>query len=690
MSNINQYPLEAFQINDEDFYDVDYWNGVSYETHKISGATLKTLLGGAEALNDLTDVTTNLPLTPDNADDGKQLYFDVATGQWTTDDSVTFGTVVEDCKTSTLTGSIPKGTPVYLAGYDNDLLVVEEADASDPLKMPCIGITADVLDDTNAKKLMTFGKIQGLDTSADPEGTIYYVASGGGLTTTRPTGATDLIQRIAKVLKSAVSGGQLLVFNSSRTAGLPNLPTGMIWQGDINNEPQAVTLPSGVNIYNADGSLTGNRQVSGGSVYGLSYINLVNMLYQVEPPNGVTAWEIDVNASAMSGGDKVFKLFNNDLGVLKEWLSMTVNGRLTINEEYHLPIVDGTAGQVMTTDGAGVTTWQSAGGGSQDLADVIGVDANTGFVDVIVNTDLNPDGLWIMQTNNTDPTKQIALIFVDGGAGNDCIKIGQVNPADRLGGFGVWDPLANIQAFYLNATDSFAMQMTTNGIQFVASGVASGELLIANDLTFKIQAVGSALDVSLTMPVATADRSQTFQDKDGVIALLSDVQEKYIHQWYAYDMSPAAAYSWNGVTVGATAITTLNESYRAMEFVGTGGSDGCFVGGTLPTYYPASTSLKVTVNFSSDGTGGNIHFYIGFTKPDTVSGTYGDDTTTEWKFFTFVATAGLPTGANTFIFNGTGLLAQDPFSVKVFRDPSDPLDTYNGDAYLTNLLIETT
>ena len=52
MSNINQYPLTATQINDEDFYDVDYWNGVAYESRKISGLTLKTIL---QALPPLAD-----------------------------------------------------------------------------------------------------------------------------------------------------------------------------------------------------------------------------------------------------------------------------------------------------------------------------------------------------------------------------------------------------------------------------------------------------------------------------------------------------------------------------------------------------------------------------------------------------------------------------------------------------------
>ena len=86
MSNIHNYPLTATQINDEDFYDVDYWNGVAFETRKISGATLKSVLSGAEQLNDLIDVNTGLPGSPTNADDGRVLYFDIDTGTWISDD----------------------------------------------------------------------------------------------------------------------------------------------------------------------------------------------------------------------------------------------------------------------------------------------------------------------------------------------------------------------------------------------------------------------------------------------------------------------------------------------------------------------------------------------------------------------------------------------------------------------------
>ena len=38
---INQYPLERTAFGDDDYYDIDYWNGSTYETAKIKGSTIK-------------------------------------------------------------------------------------------------------------------------------------------------------------------------------------------------------------------------------------------------------------------------------------------------------------------------------------------------------------------------------------------------------------------------------------------------------------------------------------------------------------------------------------------------------------------------------------------------------------------------------------------------------------------------
>ncbi len=195
--------------------------------------------GGASVteLNDLTDVQTDLPTTPTEADNGRLLFYDFDLNKFSTEDAINYGTVVINGKKASA-GTISKGKPVYLVGFDNDLHTVEEANASSASTMPVIGFAAEELDATNSKNITTFGKVTGVNTSIYSVGDILYMdTSTGLLTTTRPTGGTSLIQRIAKVLKVDATGGQIFVFNTARTAGLPNIDNDNLWLGDSNGQP---------------------------------------------------------------------------------------------------------------------------------------------------------------------------------------------------------------------------------------------------------------------------------------------------------------------------------------------------------------------------------------------------------------------------------------------------------------------
>jgi hypothetical protein len=571
MSNINQYPLEAFQINDEDFYDVDYWNGASYETRKISGATLKSILsGGAEFLNDLQDVNTDLPLTPTNADDGRILYFDIDSGNWISDDIANIANVVKDCKTSVATGSIPKGTPVYYAGFDNDLLVVEAADASDPLKMPCIGIVAEDLDDTNAKKVISFGKLQGVDTSAFANGDVLYVAAGGGLTTTRPTGNSE-IQRIATILKSDNPGGLMKIYNTSREAGLPNLQTGNIWHGDADSYPEEIALcpiiltdleaADTIAICRWNGSSFDRFAITGASI-----LSLADNIYSAD---GVLSGPRTVDI----GGQTL--IFND---------SSALDG----------PLVEFT--QFLTK-----LAWQiSPAAGDQNS---------------IYST--------------------ATLI---------CIE---------------------------TANSGVPIELVSDIIKF--SNKTSG--------------VSAIMDTS----VMNADRTFTLQDQSGTIALLSDIPsaaEKHIDSFYAFDMSQAANYSWNGINVGNSTLVTINESIRAQDCAGVGGADGCYVNGTMPSYYNFGDSLKVTINVTYLAVGGDFVLNLGLQEP-RVGGLIGDDTSTIWNSQTQPTVTAESAVSMVFIVSGfSELFALSPFALKIYRDPGNAADTFTGDVYINSVLIE--
>tara|TARA_R110001632_G_scaffold76073_1_gene172720 strand:- start:16918 stop:18264 length:1347 start_codon:yes stop_codon:yes gene_type:complete len=58
---INQYPIERTTFGDDDYYDIDYWNGTIYETAKIKGSTIKTAIraGMLNFYENNSAITTN-------------------------------------------------------------------------------------------------------------------------------------------------------------------------------------------------------------------------------------------------------------------------------------------------------------------------------------------------------------------------------------------------------------------------------------------------------------------------------------------------------------------------------------------------------------------------------------------------------------------------------------------------------
>ena len=135
--------------------------------------------------------------------------------------------------------TIPAGTPLYSRGEvgGSERILVGIADASDPDKMPAIGIAETELTTTGSGKdgfcIMTgtyntnISGFTGLE-----ENDILYVDAAGGLTQDRPTG-TNLIQNVGIVLKTNGTICQgLKVSCIGRTNDVPNIPEGYTWIGN--------------------------------------------------------------------------------------------------------------------------------------------------------------------------------------------------------------------------------------------------------------------------------------------------------------------------------------------------------------------------------------------------------------------------------------------------------------------------
>jgi hypothetical protein len=130
-----------------------------------------------------------------------------------------------NCKNTTSV-TIPKGTPVYQTGVVGvDTPTVAPADASNPLKMPAIGVAGEDLAADAEGSIVYLGNIKGVDTSAFGIGDEVYVASGGGYTNVRPAnGSGVLIQFLGVVNRVHVNNGSGIIFGTA-TAQTQSLET---------------------------------------------------------------------------------------------------------------------------------------------------------------------------------------------------------------------------------------------------------------------------------------------------------------------------------------------------------------------------------------------------------------------------------------------------------------------------------
>lgn len=133
------------------------------------------------------------------------------------------GPVVMSIK-NTSPGQIAKGMPVYATGSVGASGAVEVAAsrADTASTMPALGLTQQTLAVNEEGHAAVIGVIRQMDTSTYAINDELYVAPTGGLTTTRPTGSTELVQKIGRVVRSHSSTGEILVLGAGRSNDVPN------------------------------------------------------------------------------------------------------------------------------------------------------------------------------------------------------------------------------------------------------------------------------------------------------------------------------------------------------------------------------------------------------------------------------------------------------------------------------------
>jgi len=151
---------------------------------------------------------------------------------------------------------LTKGTAVYIKGVSGTVPTVDKADSDNAAAMPAFGLVYANANDQAEVQIVSFGNLEGVDTSSFSAGdTLYVSTTPGTLTTTAPTSEAGLLQNIGRVVRSDASDGVIIVGGAGRTAATPNLNDGKIFLGNASNQAVSTAL-STINLSSLNDNLS--------------------------------------------------------------------------------------------------------------------------------------------------------------------------------------------------------------------------------------------------------------------------------------------------------------------------------------------------------------------------------------------------------------------------------------------------
>jgi hypothetical protein len=143
-------------------------------------------------------------------------------------------------------GTLNKGEVVYIKGVSGTVPTVDKARANASGTMPAFGLVFANANDQAEVQIITFGNLNDFNTSTFSAGDTVFVSSAtaGALVNTAPTGESNFIQNIGRVVRSDASAGIIKVGGAGRTNATPNLDQNKVFLGNASNQAVSTALSS--------------------------------------------------------------------------------------------------------------------------------------------------------------------------------------------------------------------------------------------------------------------------------------------------------------------------------------------------------------------------------------------------------------------------------------------------------------
>jgi len=265
--------------------------------------------------------------------------------------------------------ALSKGDVVYIAGVSGGVPTVDKAQANSSSTMPAFGVCYAAASLNAEVQIVTFGNLEGINTGSFAVGDTLFVSAttAGALANSAPAGESNLIQNIGRVVKVDAVGnsGVYKIGGAGRTNATPNLDSNKIFLGNGSNQAVSTAL-SAINLSSFNDDLATNivddttPQLGGNlDVNGQDIVSVSNGDIEIAPDG---SGQVKIKGNATGGsGQIVLNCEQNSHGITLKGPPHSAAATYTLT----FPNTDGTADQVLKTDGSGNLDWvdQASGGG---------------------------------------------------------------------------------------------------------------------------------------------------------------------------------------------------------------------------------------------------------------------------------------------------------------------------------------